>query len=392
MSRTPWIATLTSLSLASLVLLGACNGGNDGNAKARGARGKAPRAFPVEVAPVQAKDVEYAVNAVGSIEAFETVQITSRISGVVDEVLFSEGQTVGKGEPLVQIDARRHALAVEAAEAALQKAKAAGEEAKASLERRESVAEQNPGLIPGEELSTFRTRASTAAAEERAAEVALSQARLDLRDAYVRAPVAGILQSRTVQTGQYVQPGTVLATLLRRDPLLLRFRVPESEAARIEPGQIARFRVRETGEEWTAKIRHVAGAAESETRMVTVTARVEGEELSALRPGAFAEVVVPVASAKDSPVVPQTAIRPSERGFLAFVVEGDTAKERVLQLGMRTGSGLVEVLSGLKTGEELVVRGAEALRDGAKVQRVAASGEEPVPAGGAEPGGKAGVR
>ena len=55
-------------------------------------------------------------------------------------------------------------------------------------------------------------------------QAALAQAELNLRDAYVRAPVAGIIETRTVQTGQYVQPGTVLATLVRRDPLLLRFR------------------------------------------------------------------------------------------------------------------------------------------------------------------------
>jgi multidrug efflux system membrane fusion protein len=79
-------------------------------------------------------------------------------------------------------------------------------------------------------------------------------------------------------------------------------------------------------------------------------------------------VVVPVETSKGSPVVPQTAVRPSERGFLAFVVEGDKARERVLELGMRTEDGRVEVREGLKPGERLVVRGAEALRDGAAVR------------------------
>ena len=65
---------------------------------------------------------------------------------------------------------------------------------------------------------------------------ALNQAKLNLRDAYVRAPFAGIIQTRTVQTGQYVQVGTVLATLVRRDPLLLRFRVPERDAAQLRSG------------------------------------------------------------------------------------------------------------------------------------------------------------
>jgi hypothetical protein len=66
--------------------------------------------------------------------------------------------------------------------------------------------------------------------------------------------------------------------------------------------------------------------------------------------------------------VPQTAIRPSDRGFIAYVIENDTAVERVLTVGMRTADGQAEVLAGLKVGEMLVVRGAEALRNGAPVR------------------------
>ena len=70
------------------------------------------------------------------------------------------------------------------------------------------------------------------------------------------------------------------------------------------------------------------------------------------------------------PVIPQTAIRPSEKGFLAYVIENDVARERVVQLGMRTADGRVEVKSGVKEGEALVVRGGEALREGASVRVV----------------------
>ena len=75
-----------------------------------------------------------------------------------------------------------------------------------------------------------------------------------------------------------------------------------------------------------------------------------------------------MSSERTAPVIPQTAIRPSDRGFIAFVVEKDAAVERILQLGMRTADGQVEVLAGLKLGEKLVIRGAEALRDGAPGQ------------------------
>jgi multidrug efflux system membrane fusion protein len=202
---------------------------------------------------------------------------------------------------------------------------------------------------------------------------ALNQAKLNLRDAFVRAPIAGIIQTRTVQTGQYVQTGTVLATLVRRDPLLLRFRVPERDAARIKPGQEARFHVREDSREFTAKVVHVAEAADDVSRLVDITANINDPSDRTLRPGSFAEITVPVASASESPVIPVSAVRPSERGFVAYVVEGDKAVERILTLGMRSTDGQVEVLSGLKGGESLVIRGAEALQNGVTV-RVSAPG------------------
>lgn len=138
----------------------------------------------------------------------------------------------------------------------------------------------------------------------------------------MRAPVAGVIQTRTAQTGQYVQAGTVLASLLRREPLLLRFQVPEQDATPLRPGIPARFRVRDAEVPFRATVTHVADAADSTSRMVEVTARIDDPLRGELRPGAFAEVTVPVGDSVRAPVIPQTAIRPSERGFLAFVVEG----------------------------------------------------------------------
>lgn len=92
---------------------------------------------------------------------------------------------------------------------------------------------------------------------------------------------------------------------------------------------------------------------------------------------------VPVGGPSQAPVIPQTAIRPSEKGFLAFVVEDGKARERVLTLGLRTSEGLVEVRGGLKAGEELVIRGAEALRDGLPVA-VSPAGAAPAAAPRAE--------
>lgn len=350
--------------------------GAQGGGKAGGPGGRGPVQFPVEVAPVESRDVEYVVSAVGSVEAFEQVQITARVAGVVEQVRFMEGQTVKKGEVLAEIEPTRYSIAVRSAQAALEKAQAVKEEAEASAGRRTAANEVKPGLLPAEQLDTAQARARTASADASAAKAALDQAELNLRDAYVKAPMEGVLQTRTVQTGQYVQPGTVLATLLRREPLLLRFTVPESDVTRLKPGMPARFTVRSDGRTYTGRISYVADAADPASRMVKVTAEVGGPEAKALRPGAFATVTVPVETAKGAPVVPQTAVRPSERGFLAFVVQDGKARERVVELGLRTADGLVEVREGLKPGEQLVVRGGEALKDGAAV-RIAEESSKP---------------
>lgn len=317
---------------------------------------------------MESRRVEYTVNAVGSLDAFERVEVTSRVAGAVERVGFSEGQSVAAGTALIEIEPERYRLAVEAAEATLQKQLASKAEAEAGFARRQTASAKNPGLIRGEEIETWRTRVQTAAAEVSQAQAALAQAKLNLRDAFVRAPVAGIIQTRTVQTGQYVQPGTVIATLVRRDPLLLRFQVPEQDAGPLRPGMVARFTVAEDATPYTSKITHVAAAASSASRMVDITANVVNSNHAALRPGAFARVTIPIGNRAVAPVIPQTAIRPSERGFLAYVVENGVAKQRILTLGMRTADGQVEVRSGINAGEVLVVRGAEALRDGVKVK------------------------
>ncbi|KFA93722.1 efflux RND transporter periplasmic adaptor subunit [Archangium violaceum] len=373
---------------AALVLGTGCGGKPSGGApaaqgggKGGGPGGRGPIQFPVEVRPVESRDVEYVVSAVGSVEAFEQVQITARVAGVVEQVRFMEGQSVKKGEVLAEIEPARYGIAVRAAQASLEKALAAKAEADAAAGRRAAANEAKPGLLPAEQIDTAEARARTAAADASAAKAAVDQAELNQRDAYVKAPMEGVLQTRTVQTGQYVQPGTVLATLLRRDPLLLRFTVPESDVGRVKPGMPARFTVRSDSRTYMGKISYVADAADPASRMVKVTAEVRGEDAKALRPGAFATVTVPVDTAQGAPVIPQTAVRPSERGFLTFVVQDGKARARVVELGLRTADGLVEVREGLKPGEQLVVRGGEALKDGAGV-RIA---EEQKPAFTGEP-------
>lgn len=346
-----------------LLVVGCSKGAGPSNDKKGGPKGDI--AFPVDVKPVEARAVEVVVPATGSIDAFEQVSITARVTGVVETVKFKEGDQVDKGAVLVEIEPRRFQLAVAQAQAQLDRALAAKNDAESFLARREKMSGE--GIVSVDELQTWRTKLATAKADEAAAKASLGLAQLNLRDAYVRAPIAGTVQTRTIMTGQYAQPGMAIATLLRRDPMLLRFEVPEADAGRVRTGMAARFTTPGITSTLEATITHVAASASAASRMVPVIAEVASPPAE-LRPGAFAEVTVPVGTTADAPVIPETAIRPSDRGFLAYVVEDGKARVRVLTIGMRTVDGLVEVRTGLKPGEPLVVRGSEALSDGAKVR------------------------
>lgn len=386
--RSPWVLAL----LASVAVLASCDrgagapGGGPGGPPGGKGGPRGPIEFPVQVAPVEVRRVDYLVNAVGSVEAFEQVQVTARVSGVVEKIFFSEGDNLQEGAKLVEIEPKRFLIAVESAKAALARTEAQKNEAAAALQRREDANKKSPGLVREDDLEAARSKVQVAEAQAAEAKAAFELAQLNLRDALVRAPFGGTLESRNVRTGQYVQPGTLLATLIRREPMLLRFDVREDEAVKLKVGMPAIFTVRESKHEYSAKITHVAEAANTSSRMVGITAEVDDPERAALRPGTFAEVRVGVGAVDGVPVVPETAIRPSERGFLAFVVEDGVARMRTLSLGLRTTDGQIEVKSGVKAGERLVVRGGEALREGAKVKIEEAAPDATVTAEGKELG------
>jgi multidrug efflux system membrane fusion protein len=350
--------------LAGCLILGTVGCSRTNATGEQQARRPTEMVFPVEVKPVVPRRVEYRVTAVGAVEAFENVQVTARVAGVLERLHFKEGDGVKEGALLAEIEPERFQLAVSSARAALASTQAARLEAERELDRAQKLAVE--GLSTGAEVNTWQTKLATAQAQEAAAKANLAVAALNLRDARLRAPLTGSIQTRSVQTGQYVQPGTVIATLIRRDPLLLRFKVTEAEAGRLVLGMAADFRVSGSADAHHAKITFIAGSAEPASRMVPIVAEIVADP--ALRPGAFSEVTVPIGDKESALAVSETAIRPTERGFIAFVVDGNIAHERIVELGLHTPDGLVEVVKGLSPGEALVVRGGEALKEGAKVK------------------------
>ncbi len=356
-------------TLAALLLLAAagCSRGEESALKKPKAATKLQ--YPVEVAPVDVRQVQYNVLAPGSIDAFQQVQITARVTGAVDKVGFVEGQTVKQGDSLVVIEIERFQVAVDQAKAALDKANSAHKAAQAELARRQGAVAAHPGLVAGEEIEQYETSVESTQADADAAQQSLRVAQLNLRDATVRAPFAGVIQSRTVQAGQYLQPGTVLATLLQRDPLLLRFPVTEADAPRVKVGMNAQLTLRESSRTYDAKIILVAAAADPTTRLVQVTATVDDTDHKYwLRPGAFCDVNVPIGDARQGIVVPSLSVQPTEKGNVVYTVDAsDVAHVRSVSLGMHTPEGGVEITQGLKAGDLLVVRGFEPLSEGAPV-------------------------
>jgi RND family efflux transporter MFP subunit len=401
-----WLA-LASIGAAMIVAGSGCKH-DDAAASAskgaggggRGAAGKGNVQFAVDVMPVPSLKVDYIVSAPGTIDAFERVQVTARVSGVIDKVGFTEGQDVKKGDVLVVIESERYQLAVNSAKALVAKAQATQKDMEGAAARRQTATSDHPGLIPGEEVESYKTKALTAQADTASAQESLKVAQANLRDAFVRAPIDGTIQTRTVETGQYVQPGYLMATLLRSDPMLLHFQVQPQDAPRLKPGMTVNFTMRETPNTYSAKITLVAGAAEAATHTVGVTAEVPNTEKKYwLRPGSFCDVTIDVGATRDAPVIPRTATRATDHGYVVYVVDGDVATEKVVTLGMNTKDGRIEVRSGLSAGELLVVRGAEALKSGAhvrasRVESVDGGLSDPIPMaldGGAGEGGRRGA-
>ena len=358
------------LILLAVLPLAACGGGGDAAAQ-RPAR----QALRVRVSPVAMQDVVYQIKSLGQLEAQDMVQVTAQVEGVATGVRFNEGDKVTPSTVLLRIDPDRYRLEAERAKAQLEQAKADRGQAEADLKRREALAQSE--LLSAEELTRSRTDRNRLSAAVDVSQAAAGIALQNVQRSEVRAPIAGTINTRTVDTGQFVRTGTVLATIVDTSRLRLRFKVSEAESLKAREGGTVTFRVAPLGpKDFEARIYHVGRIADTTTRQVEVLAWVEkpGE----LKPGFFAEVTLSGEQKKDAAVVPEAAIQASEQGFVTYVVVKGKAELRPIQLGLRTGTGVVEILSGLKTGEVVVTEGSDRLADGIPVEIVdAGAAKEP---------------
>lgn len=428
MRRVPRAFVLACSSLCVATVATACGrGGTDREVVKRAAS-----PIDVSVARVTVQDLSYVVEGNGSLEAYQVVTVAAALDGRVESVAFDEGDAVSPATTLAVVDATRRALDQAAAEAEVKRAEAAIPTATAALARvdasiervdaqrraaetdlaeatgmlarREAVRKQTPGAVSEEDLETMRSTvarrrdAVTVAAAQvdearvsrRQAEASLAEsevaaasarARLALAtraatDAVVHPSIAGTVRRRLVTPGQYVHPGDPIAEIVDRERLRVRFRVGEAESTRLSKDMTATFRIPSLSDaERTATIVHVDEAASAVTRTVECLADVTSDRAD-LKPGFYAVVRVETKRAR-AIAVPEDALQPGERGWVAFVVVGDKAVRRALTLGLHTDGGLVEVVAGLVEGDDLVVRGGNILADGSKVRVAAPAGAAP---------------
>jgi len=350
------------IAVAGALLESAC-GGSPGAASVRPQRA----VLRVRVAPVVVQDVVHQIKALGSIEAQDLVQVTAQVEGVASEVRFREGDRVSPATVLLRIDPDRHRVEAERAKALKDQATAELGRAQADLDRREALAKNQ--LLSTEELARSRGENARLEAAVEVAKAAYELALQDQRRSEVKPPITGVINTRTVDTGQFVRTGTVLATIVDVSRLRLRFKVSEAESLRARESGRLSFSVAPLGpRDFGARIYHVGRVADPTTRQVEVLAWVDAAH--ELKPGFFAEVTLAGERKQDALVVPESAIQASERGFVTYVVKQNTARLRPVGLGLRTGTGVVEILSGLEAGEVVVSEGSDRLADGMAVEPV----------------------
>ena len=255
-----------------------------------GGRGGGGGAIPVKAGQVKVQQVTYSIQAVGSLEAEDMIQVTAEVDGVLTQVNFHEGDRVTKDTVIATIDPERYKLEADRAEANYRRAVADGDLAAATYARREELAKQN--LVSAEDLNQTRAGNDRSAADLAAAKAARDIASQNLSRAFVKPRHGGVIDKRLVDTGTFVRTGTTLAALVDLTRLRLRFKVSETESLKAKLGQSPKFTVAATGDrEFTATIYHVGQVADPTSRQVEVLAWVQNPGV--LKPGFFAEVVAP---------------------------------------------------------------------------------------------------
>lgn len=354
-------------------LLAACGQKQEG-AGGPGGHGGPP---PVSVAPATQREVQEFDEFTARLEAPDTVEVRSRVAGTVEAVRFKEGQFVRKGDPLFTIDTRVYRAEVARAEAQIAALKTQAELAKADLARSEKLVSVN--AVSQQEIDQLRAALRSAEANQKGAEAALVQARLNVEFANVTAPVSGRTSRANVTPGNLVGVGDpVLTTLVSNDKVYAYFDASEStylkymRAAREGKGATSRDAVavqmglaNEQGYPHTGKLDFVDNRLNPATASIRARAVFDNQS-GDFTPGLYARIKLGGSNKYTGVVVPERAITTDQTRKVVLIVGANNivqprpVKPGALIDGMR-------VVEGVKAGEQVIVDGLLRAMPGAPV-------------------------
>lgn len=322
--------------------------------------------IPITVAVHTLKNEQWRgqIKTFGVVEAAEEINLSLDFSGVIKTVRVNEGQRISKGQLLIELDQEKRALQLQQASESVAQAKAALDEAFLNLERRKKLAQQQ--IISQEVLDNAQLALSKAQAQYRETIAAQQLAQRELNDSQIYSPVNGAVDVKAVEPGENVQAGTTLLTLQAVDTLRVQTWVSEKDVSLIRNGGLAQVELTGLpGKQFSATVESVGVNAHSETGNFSVKLIIEqGSDF--IRPGMTASITILGIELTNMLILPEQALVDRNRKRVVFVVNNNfaTLKEPLLSAGL---GNQIFILSGLTSGEQLIVSSLDSIVDGTPV-------------------------
>lgn len=341
-------------------------------------------AVPVRIATAAKQDIDIYLKSLGTVTAYNTVTVRSRVSGELVEVAFQEGQQVKAGDLLAQVDPRAFQVALDQARGTQMQNQAQLENARRDLQRYQALFKQDS--IAKQQVDTQAALVRQYEGTVKSDQANVDNARLQLDYARITAPISGRLGLRQVDRGNLVSSSDAngLVVITQTQPISVVFTLPETQLPEVR-AEIAAGKTLTVDAYDRADTRRIAtGQLETLDNQIDVTtgtlkmkARFENAD-DALFPNQFVNVRLHVLTRKDVTAIPTAAIQQGSAGAFVFLVQADDIVQvRQVKLGA-VNNGMVAVNEGLQPGDRVVVEGTDRLRAGAKVEVV--GGAETVPA------------
>ena len=402
--RRPWLLALCLLFAAAgaywyFFIQPAAPGAGSARAGRPGGGGgpnAAGRSIPVVAAPAKKSDVGVYIAGLGSVVPVATVTVRSRIDGQLMKVLFREGQVVRSGDLLAEIDPRPYQVQLDQAAGQMAKDQALLNNARIDLERYRLLFEQDS--VAKQQLDTQESLVRQYEGTVKVDQSQIDNAKLQLVYCRIMAPIGGRLGLRQVDPGNIVRAGDALGLVVitQLQPITVVFTIPEDSLPPVMQKLRAGEKLAVDAYDRSDKIKLASGTLltvdnqiDPATGTVKLKAQFANAEMS-LFPNQFANVRMLLDVKRDATLVPSAAIQRGTPGTFVYLVKPDnTVTVRVVKLGPTQGDN-VSIEAGLAPGEQVVVDGADKLREGAKVEPV---GKDATPGkDGARKGGGGGNR